>query len=92
MHYPNQMDRIRLIATDVHNDETGSVDAHTGKVIATEPRVLDYSADWDIGNTIQRFRSATTHLNNRLDTYNLCDSSRYTSGGPGIHTHGDLNA
>ena len=63
-------------------------DACTGKVIATEPRVLDYSATGTLETRYSGSRSATTQFYNY--TYNLCDSSRYTSGGPVIHTW-DLN-
>ena len=73
----------------IQNDEIGFVDAHTGDIVATEARVLDYAANatFDTRYNGLKYNVTTQFYNNE---YNLCDSSRNDSNGPIIHTW-DLN-
>ena len=88
---PKLVYRIYLLANDAHNDEVGYVDAHNGEVVATENRAFDYSATGTFETRYNSTKYATTQFYN--GKYNLCDSSRSTSGGPIIHTwnlNGDI--
>lgn len=68
--------------------DLGFVDAHTGKVISTEPSILRCSATGTFTtHYYNATRSATTKYSNTLGKYILEDSSR----GGGIHTWNGTN-
>lgn len=81
---PRLVYRVYLLANHTQNDEVGFVEAHTGEVVATEPRVLDYSATASFETRYNGMKYATTQFYNGV--YNLCDSTRYSTNGPVIHT------
>jgi Zn-dependent metalloprotease len=81
---PKLVYMVYLSAEHVNNDEVGYVDAHTGEVFATALRVLDYASTATFETRYNGTRYATTQFYN--GGYNLCDSTRYASDGPVIHT------
>lgn len=76
--------KIYLISGHTNNDEIGFIDAHSGKVLHTQPSMTGVSATATFETRYNGSRQATTQYYN--DTYNLCDSSRNAV----IHTR-DLN-
>jgi len=76
--------RVYLITGHPANDEIGYIDAHSGKVLFTEPSMTGYSATATFATRYNGSRQATTQYYD--NTFNLCDSSRNAV----IHTW-DLN-
>jgi Zn-dependent metalloprotease len=66
--------RVSLSSDDANNNEIGYVDAHSGKVLTTVPRLIGYSATGTFATRYSGSKQASTQYYN--NNFNLCDSTR----------------
>ncbi|MBI9062222.1 MAG: M4 family metallopeptidase [Marinilabiliaceae bacterium] len=66
--------KVYLFSEHSNNNETGYVDAHSGKVLLTIPNLTGYSATATFATRYSGTRQSTTQYYN--NNFNLCDSTR----------------
>ncbi|WP_080903410.1 M4 family metallopeptidase [Parabacteroides sp. Marseille-P3160] len=66
--------KVYLFADHKNNNETGFVDAHSGKVVMTEPSMIDFSATGTFATRYSGTRQGITH--NYNGNYHLVDSTK----------------
>jgi Zn-dependent metalloprotease len=78
---PKLVYRVSLVADSENNDEIGFIDAQTGKLLLSEPKIIHFSATANFNSTRYngQQQAITEYYNNN---YNLADYSRGTT----IHT------
>ncbi len=77
---PKLVYRIYLLADHTNNNEVGFIDAHTGALLETEPRIINFSA---VGTFSTRYNGTRQGITQHYDGgFHLADSTR----GAIIHT------